>query len=261
MKDPYGVLLLHGFAASLDCVKGVELRIQEQALPEITPTLRGHGAGSPEALRGVVWRDWVSDAEAALDDLGKDAEKVIVVGYSMGGLVALNLAADHRNVVDSIILAATAIEMATPFAADHPLHPLLPLVAHLRARQPMPSHAGTDSVYFPWAPASAYAELLEFAEATRRRLPEVYVPALILQGRKDSVVAPQSADIIFDGIATPAWDKRVLWFENTDHIIFCDCERDAATLAVVSYVRERAGLRSPAEQEHDELVGQLWGVK
>lgn len=262
MKDPYGVLLLHGFAASLDCIQSVDLRIQEQGLPTCLPILRGHSGGLPETLRGVTWRDWLDDAETALVGLQREVDKIIVVGYSMGGLLALHLAAGYRRALDSIVLAAAGIELATPFAADQPLHPLLPLVARVRAQQPLASsHTAVSNVHYPWAPAGAFAELVELAEATERLLPEVHTPALILQGRHDSVASPHSADIIFDGISTPPWDKRVLWFEQTDHILFCDCERQAVIDAVIGYVRERAGLRTAAEQEHDDLVGQLWGVK
>ena len=87
-EQPYGVLIVHGFTASLDCVSGIEAALKDSGLPIRMPVLRGHGAESPEALRGVFWHDWVADAEAALKDLLTEVDKVIVVGHSMGGLVS-----------------------------------------------------------------------------------------------------------------------------------------------------------------------------
>ena len=84
--------------------------------------------------------------------------------------------------------------------------------------------------------------MLEFSQVTRRRLPEVRVPTLIMQSRKDTVVAPESADIIYNTISTPPAQKRIAWFEVTEHEMFRDCEREATIGTVVDYVRERVGL-------------------
>jgi carboxylesterase len=104
-----------------------------------------------------------------------------------------------------------------------------------------PSLVAQDTNY-EWAPMDAIASLLEFSQVTRQRLPEVHVPTLVLQSRKDSVVAPESADIIYDSIATPPSQKRIVWFEKTEHEMFRDCERAATIQTVVDYVKERSGL-------------------
>jgi len=246
-KQLLGVLIVHGFTASLDCVNGVEAALQPLGLPTRMPVLRGHGADSPEALSGVTWPDWVSDAEVALQDLLMEVEQVIVFGHSMGGLVTLTLAADHAEDIDSIVVAAAAVQLASPLAPGRPLHFLGPLVARLRKRLDMPpvyadpALAEHDTNY-PWAPADATISLLAFSKWTRRRLPEVQVPALIMQSRNDSTVAPESAEIIYEGISTPPEQKGIIWFEETEHEMFRDCEREAAIQTVVNYVRERADL-------------------
>ena len=51
-KQPYGVLIVHGFTSSLDCVSGIEPPLKALGLPTRMPVLRGHSAESPEALRG-----------------------------------------------------------------------------------------------------------------------------------------------------------------------------------------------------------------
>jgi carboxylesterase len=57
-------------------------------------------------------------------------------------------------------------------------------------------------------------------------------------------VAPESAKIVYNGISTPVDQKRIVWFKETEHEMFRDCEREAAIEAVVDYVRERVGSRS-----------------
>jgi carboxylesterase len=246
-EQPYGVLIVHGFTSSLDCVSRIEAALKGLGLPTRMPVLRGHGAESPDALRGVTWPDWVADAEAALKDLLAEADKAIVFGHSMGALVTLALAADHADTIDSIVVAAPAVQLTSPLAPGRPLHFLTPLVTRLLDKWDMPpvyadpALAQYDTNY-PWAPIDAIASLLEFAEATRSRLPEVRVPTLILQSRKDTTVAPESADIVYNEISTPSDQKRIVWFEVTEHEMFRDCESEATIGTVVDYVRERTGL-------------------
>ena len=245
-KQLYGVLIIHGFASSLDSVSEIEPSLKSLALPICMPILRGHGQKSPEALRGVTWHDWVADSEAALQGLLTEVERVIIVGHSMGGLVALTLAADHVDTVDSIVLAAAAVQLASPLASGRPLHFLVPLILRLFKKWDLPpvyadqALAQYDTNYH-WAPMDSISSFLEFAEVTRRRLPEVRVPTLIIQSRKDTTVSPESADIIYNTISTPAEQKRIMWLDVTEHEMFRDCEKNAIVEAVVDYVRERGG--------------------
>lgn len=55
-------------------------------------------------------------------------------------------------------------------------------------------------------------------------------------------MAPESAQIVFAGITTPVQDKRIVWFEETEHDMFRDCESEAVVEAAVDYVRERVAL-------------------
>ncbi len=243
-KHPLGVLVIHGFTASLDCVSGVTEALKPLGIPTRMPVLRGHGAESPEAMRGVDWRDWVADAEAALQDILDEAERAIIFGHSMGGLVTLTLAADHADHIDSIVVAAAAVQLDSPLAPGRPFYFLAPLASRLMGKLDMPptyadpSLASNDTNY-SWAPGDAVLSLLRFSERTRQRLPEVNVPTLIMQSRKDTTVAPESAEIIYNRISTPPEQKRIVWFEKTEHEMFRDCEREATIKTVADYVQER----------------------
>jgi carboxylesterase len=248
-KKPYGVLILHGFTASLDCVREIEPPLKALGLPTRMPVLRGHGAESPQALKGVTWHDWVADAESALQDLLTEVEKVIVIGHSMGGLVTLTLAADHADEIDSIILAAAAVQMTSPMAPGHPFNFLAPVLGVILKKWDFPQDAYADksliqyNTNYLWAPIDAVESLLDFSKATRKRLAEVKLPALIIQSHNDSSVAPESAEIIYKQISTPAELKRIAWFEITEHEMFRDCERYAIIDVIANYVRERTGVK------------------
>ena len=56
-KDLFGVLVIHGFTATLDSVNPLVESLEKQQIPVSAPLLKGHGGPSPEKLRGVTWGD------------------------------------------------------------------------------------------------------------------------------------------------------------------------------------------------------------
>ncbi len=254
-KSPLGVLILHGFTASLDCVSGIDEGVAPLGIPTRMPVLRGHEAGSPEALRGVRWSDWVADAESALQELRGEADQVVIVGHSMGTLVATMLAADHAEeaFVDSVVLAAPAVQLASPLAPGNRFSFMIPAMKWVLRKWDMPPNYADESLAqydtnYPWAPMDAVMEILQFSAIARRRLPELKLPALIIQSRNDTTVAPESAQIVCDELATPPEHKRIQWFERTEHEMFRDCERDEVIEAVVDFIRERLAAVSNASR-------------
>lgn len=77
----------------------------------IAPDLRGFGH-SPVTPGLVSMRDYAADIEELLDDLG--IARAAVVGLSMGGLVAMELAASRPDRYWAIGLVATTMEPPTP---------------------------------------------------------------------------------------------------------------------------------------------------
>jgi carboxylesterase len=245
-KKPFGVLILHGFTSSIECVSEIEPPMKALKLPTRMPVLRGHGAESPEALRGVKHEDWLADGEAALLDLLKEADKAIVIGLSMGGLVTLDLAAKYPEKIDSIVLAAAAVQLANPLAPNRPLNFLRPVINLLFKKWAVPPVRADESLLqydnnYPWAPMDAIDELLEYMGESRKNLARVHTPALILQGRKDITVVPEAAEIIYNGIATPKAQKKIIWYEVTSHEMFRDCEREKIIKDIEMYVKGRIG--------------------
>ncbi len=247
MKAPLGVLNLHGFTSSLDCVNGLNPYIEALGLPYRMPVLRGH-MQTPEALIGVTWRDWYADAEAALRDLLTEADKAVVVGLSMGGLVALQLAAEHPDQVDSIALVAAALKLRNPMAPGNALAFLQPLVRKLARWWPMPPNYADKELEkydtnYDRAPMDAILSFLEYTAYVEGRLPEVKVPALIIQSYKDQTVHPKSAQIIHDRIAST--DKRIVWFERSHHEMMRDLEREKVFETIQAFLKERLAKVQP----------------
>lgn len=86
-----GVLMLHGFSGGPYEVMPLVDYIQKHTNWTIEmPTLCGHG--ETLSLKGYTAEHWLVDAEIAYKKLADKVKEVYVVGFSMGGVIALYLA-------------------------------------------------------------------------------------------------------------------------------------------------------------------------
>jgi pimeloyl-ACP methyl ester carboxylesterase len=81
------VVLVHGAANSAGVWRFWRDRLEAQGFPTQAPDLRGHGAAPCDDLGRVSMADYVADVQAVIERLG--AAPPVLVGWSMGGLVAL----------------------------------------------------------------------------------------------------------------------------------------------------------------------------
>ena len=105
--DPV-VLLLHGWTASADLNFFPAYGGLAESYRVIALDHRGHGRGM-RSTEPFSLEDCADDAAALLHQLG--VEHVIVVGYSMGGPIALLMARRHPGLVTALVMQATALEL------------------------------------------------------------------------------------------------------------------------------------------------------
>ncbi|MBR4986880.1 MAG: alpha/beta fold hydrolase [Proteobacteria bacterium] len=181
LDGTFGVLLLHGFTSALDAVSGLIPTLEAMKLPYAMPTLRGHNA-TPDALIGVRAQDWYDDAYKALEELCQKVDHVIVIGLSMGGLVALNLCIQKHPCSDKI---AACITWAPALGFVNPLAWLAkPLSLFFK------NWKGQDSFHDPECrknnhnyktfPTKAFCELYDYAAETNKHLGEMLKPLCII---------------------------------------------------------------------------------
>jgi len=103
-----GVLLLHGFTGTPDCMSYLAKALHAAKFTVSAPLLAGHGTHY-EHLEKTHWRDWYQSAEKALHQLAEKCETVMVAGLSMGGLLAAHLSQHHPNVVRAVGMMATPL--------------------------------------------------------------------------------------------------------------------------------------------------------
>ena len=99
-----GVLVLHGWGATIDAVQSIVAGLRDVCTVHAVD-LPGHGqSGPPPVPWGVQeYADWTVALLAALE-----LPRVSIVGHSHGGRVAIQLAADHPELIARLVLVDAA---------------------------------------------------------------------------------------------------------------------------------------------------------
>jgi 3-oxoadipate enol-lactonase len=104
------ILLLHGLSNTGRAWTPQVVELMRLGHRVIVPDLLGHGASGP-VKRVLTAREQAKAMVALLQFLG--LESAAFIGLSLGGMIALEIAADYPQAVDKLIVAATFRSMAT----------------------------------------------------------------------------------------------------------------------------------------------------
>lgn len=215
-------LILHGWCATAESVRFLTSGIASAGYSVLAPTLPGHGT-SGEDMRRFGPLDWVHAGVEALELLGRHHRKVFVVGTSMGGALALQLAALRPENVAGLMTVNAAIFLDDPDFAlavmSGPSEGLLP---------------GWESTAFlgPPVPEITYAarsrksgaDLLAMCALARDALPRVTAPLLAMHSLKDQFVPKGCAEEIVARSGSPS--KALVWLSRSLHAAHLDLDRD-----------------------------------
>ena len=120
-KTDYAIVYLHGFSASRQETAPLADNIAATLGANLYYNrLTGHGRG-PDAYRGVTTNDWLNDAAESVEVGRRLGHKVILIGLSTGGTLAMWLAANERYRSE----LAAMINISTNFMPNHPLAPVV----------------------------------------------------------------------------------------------------------------------------------------
>jgi 3-oxoadipate enol-lactonase len=121
------VLLVHGILATADLNWSLAIPALASRFKVVAPDLRGHGRGIP--TRRFAGEECADDLAAIVNALRLGP--VIVVGYSLGGLVAQLFVRRYPDLVAGLVLCSTACSFEVPTE-----QPAIRLVERVARRAP-----------------------------------------------------------------------------------------------------------------------------
>ncbi|WP_315861878.1 alpha/beta fold hydrolase [Candidatus Cyanaurora vandensis] len=237
----HACLLLHGLGGGAYEFSLLGQALHQQGLTVQAILYPGHDLALPR-MPDSTWQAWYGHVQDTFDQLQQCHSTVTVVGFSTGCPLALHLAA-QRPVAKLVLLAPYIARLYRPWYVPLPLERLLFSVGwwiqdvprlRLPIRDEVMRREAEKVAFLPTFNLASVRSAIALLEIVRQELPQIQVPTLIIQSRRDSVVDPAGAQYLYDTLPSPV--KILHWLKDSDHIIPLDLERAEVFWVVGSFI-------------------------
>lgn len=252
-NDPKAVALLaHGHAEHIGRYGHVIAALNERGYAVYSQDHRGHGRSGGERALAMRFDDYVDDfrlmavdAQAAHPDL-----PVVLIGHSMGGLIAARYALAHGTSLTALVTSGAA------FVIDEGVPAwklwLARLIARIAPKAPVPRDDGDTLSYDPAIGEAFKSDPLNYHGKTRirtavemstagadalQRAGDLRLPYLAMHGADDALTSPRGTEHFHDGASST--DKSLKLWPRMKHEIFNEVERDSVIAYMLDWLDER----------------------
>lgn len=249
MAGAPAALLLHGGGDTPQVMAGLAAFLHERGYAVRAPLLDAHGRAL-EALARANARVWRENVAVQYAELCADHDWVAVVGLSMGGALAVGLAAELGDDLPAMVLLAPYLEM--PAAVQR----LARSSRFWRWLLPYFPSGGQRSIHDPAAAArglshgvltpAALRAFYETMRSGRDAAPRVRAPTLMLQSREDNRIAATSAESAFRALGSE--EKKLVWVDGAGHVITVDYGHERVFALVAEWLDAHRAV-SPAGRD------------
>jgi carboxylesterase len=256
-RGSIAVLLIHGLTGTPAEMRRVARGLAADGFSVFCVQLAGH-CGSERDLTATTWTNWLDSSLAAFDRLRGEYERVFVGGLSMGGLLALHVAARRpADVAGCLVYSATMFYdgWSIPrFAFLMHIGIRLGLGRFVRFRENFPSgvkderlrrrlaaameagdSAGAGLLHMPGV---SLGELLKLISDLKRRLPAIRTPTLVLHAREDDITSIRNAGYLAAHLGGRV--EKIL-LDDCYHMITLDQHNERVIAYSAEFMRRIAG--------------------
>jgi carboxylesterase len=238
-RGAHAVLFLHGWTSSPREMRFLAERIASAGFRCVGHRLKGHGL-TVRALNGVYFKDHLAEAEAAFGKLALEHESVSICGLSLGGLLALNVAA-RRRAAHLILIAPFMRPAGATFGLPNAwLVGRVPLSGYVAkdAQGPIDDPEGLkDHIAYHAMPAREMASVVQGARDFLGLEKNVTCPTLILHGVRDRTSDFAGSLSLIEKLGSE--DKSLVAFNRGNHVITLDYDRHRLERLAVDWLARR----------------------
>jgi len=224
------VLFVHGIASGPQFFEEMVKRVPE-GVSVMALLLAGHGGEARDFPHGSM-RLWRMQVESALGYLGQSHERVVVVGHSMGALLAVDAVLRHPGGAEKLVLMGVPLRIRVRVSA---VRTCLRLAFRVPKRGDEVFEAARHSFgvkpdrnplhYVGWIPR--YGELFALARRMRRCFDELTVDTLAFQSGHDEMVSARSREALEHNPCC-----RVTWLPASGHFWYAPSEMETVCRAL-----------------------------
>lgn len=247
----HAALLIHGLTGTPFEMKFLAKRLNKAGFTVYAPCLAGHGTSIDE-LAATKWQDWYSSVFKAFRKLKAEYETVSVSGLCMGALLALQLASETGEEINSISLLSTTLfydgwslpwyKFLLPLMYYPPFRYLYSYkeappygIKNERLREAYLQGMRSGAIAYDTIPSESMHELNKLSRITRKTMSKVTAPVIILHAAEDDLASSRNADFV-EGHVGSAKVKKVL-VRDSYHMITIDNQKDFVVKETVDFFK------------------------
>jgi carboxylesterase len=231
-------LLIHGFTGTPKEMRWMGEYLHQKGYTCLGIRLAGH-ATDPEDMIRSNWTDWSASVEDGYHLLRGLADRIFLVGLSMGGILSLLMSA--RLEVKGVIAMSTPYKLPDDPRLRH-IEWISKIVAYMPKSEEEPGagwfdkQAFRDHVSYPQNPVRSIGELNKLLGEMRAALPNIRVPVLLMHSKDDNYVLPENMEMIFADLKN-ASDRTKLYITGSGHVVTRDAARGQVFAAASDFIR------------------------
>ncbi|MFC7061419.1 alpha/beta hydrolase [Halobacillus seohaensis] len=213
-----GILVSHGFTGTNQSMKPIVEAYAKEGYTVVSPRLKGHGV-TPEEMEKSTYKDWIDSVEEAYKWLEERCTKIFVVGLSMGGTLALHLAAKYED-ISGVMVVNPAINIpAMDNILDNTDDRFIAAIGSDIKKD------GVEELAYDRTPVKSIRNLISLMSETHDQLSRIHCPILIFASEEDHIVPPENSEMIFETVLSE--HKELIHLENSYHVATLDNDRDS----------------------------------
>ena len=199
--------------------------------------LAGH-ATKPEDMIRSNWTDWTASVEDDFHLLRGCADRIYLIGLSMGGVLSLLMSTYLK--VNGVVAMSTPYKLVDDWRLDYidllsKFQPYLPKGNYPLGTGWFDQEAWKSHVSYPENPVRSIGQMNQLLAEMRAALPKVNVPTLLIHSKDDGYVLPENMENIYASLG--ASDKTKIYITGSGHVVTRDAARNQVFEAAYEFIR------------------------
>jgi len=222
---------MHGVGSNSAVMKPLEDFLTNKGFKVLNINLPGHNTSSKDLLK-IGWQDWVDYCQGKLEILMEECPTVFVVGTSLGGVIALYLAAKNPE-LSGVITCATAVKpynfLSWFIVNFRIIHYFVRWIRVEKISSKLVGNLQNWDVYKK-IPVKSLVEIAKLLDNLNPILKNICQPILIVHSNNDKAVSIKGIEQITSSISSR--DQSIVRIDKGGHVIMLD-EGCAQTLTEI----------------------------
>ena len=232
-------ILIHGFSGTPDDLRNLAKYLAGQGISARSVLLAGHGSHWQD-LGETTSYDWWKSVEDEVKAAIGQYQNIFLIGYSFGANLAFDIAARYPKEIAGVVSLGVSVFLKRNYIIKIFLPIFHLFLKHYTKGYIKKNHLidYEDSGSYVSLPTKSIYEFKNFIKHyTKKELPKVTTPALIIHSKDDAITHPRSSEFVYRKINSQ--QKDLLLLDDVNHNPLTSKRKDVIYSKIREFILHR----------------------